>query len=172
MQPSKRELRAVVPAFDGVVRRFVPDRPARHAQIWTTRGGGKTGVPVSVAVLLCKYSATGIASGRTAALHAAAPWSAGPGACPGCRKTLRALVARAPRQRTPSALVLWRNIVAKEAMWVADVVGQFARAKVYDVVRTGGSVQPRKPAHAKRNGVSAQAVSPLTPSPPITCPRM
>ena len=80
-------------------------------------------MPVSVAVLLCKYSATGIASGRTAALHAAAPWSAGPGACPGCRKTLRALVARAPCQRTPSALVLRRNIVAKEAMWVTDVVG-------------------------------------------------
>src|SRR3984893_3516267 len=51
------------------------------------------------------------------------------------------------------ALRLRRNILAEEAVRMADVVRQLARSEVHDVVRTGSAVQPGEPTHPERNGV-------------------
>src|SRR6516164_5876538 len=69
-------------------------------------------------------------------------------------------------QRTFFALLLRRNIVAEEAMWVADIVGQFARTRVHE------AIWPRllRPAPIPDPGFPAVAsVSPPTaPSGPPT----
>src|SRR3984893_3787856 len=63
------------------------------------------------------------------------------------------------------ALRLRRNILAEEAVRMADVVRQLARSEVHDVVRTGSAVQPGEPTHPERNGViSARRIATHLPS--------